>query len=50
MDISEEIKIIKESRFSYIPTVHGVTRLKVFNCLNITGSENIVHRGSHFVV
>ena len=41
---------MKESRCSYIRPIDGVTRLKRFNCSNITGLENIVHKGSQIVV
>ena len=42
--------VIKESRFSYIRPVDGVTRLKLCNCSNITGLEQIVHRKSQVIV
>ena len=41
---------VKESRFNYIRLVDGATRLIVYNCLNITGLEQVVHRGSKVVV
>ena len=40
----------KESRFSYIRPVDGVTRLKMCNCSNITGLEQTVHRKSQVIV
>ena len=40
----------KKSRFSYTRPVDGVTRLIVYNCSNITGLDQIVHRGSKVVV
>ena len=40
----------KKSRFSYTRPVDGVTRLIVYNCSNITGLNQIVHRGSKVVV
>ena len=43
-------KKYKESRFSYIRPVDGVTRLKVCNCSNITGLENEIHKSSQVVV
>ena len=42
MELTEGKNIIKESRFSYIRQVDGITRLKVYNCTNITGLENVV--------
>ena len=39
----------KESRFSYIRLVDGVTRLKVYNCSNINGLENIIQKFSQVV-
>ena len=41
---------VKESRFSYITPDDGATRLIIYNCSNITGLEQIVHRGSKVVV
>ena len=41
---------VKESRFSYIRPVDDTTRLIVYNCSNITGLEQIIHRGSKVVV
>ena len=41
---------VKESRFSYITPDGGATRLIIYNCSNITGLEQIVHRGSKVVV
>ena len=49
-ELTEGKKIIKESRFSYIRPVDGVTKLKLYTCSNITGLENLVHRGSQVVV
>ena len=46
MELSEGKKIIKESWFSYIRHIDGVTRLKVYNCSNNTRLKNVVHRGS----
>ena len=40
----------KESRFSYIRPVDGITRLKVYNCSNITGLENVIHKSSQVIV
>ena len=42
--------IKKESRFSYIIPVDGVTRLKMCNCSNITSLEQTVHRKSQVIV
>ena len=50
MDTTYGMKIIKDSRFSYIRPIDGVTRLKLYNCSNITGLENIVHKGGQVVV
>ena len=36
--------------FSYIRPVDGDTRLIIYNCANITGLKQIVHRGSKVVV
>ena len=44
------MKIIKESRFSYIRSIDGVTRLKLYNCLYITGLENVVDKGGQVVI
>ena len=44
------MKIIKESRFSNIRPIDGVTRLKLYNCSNIMGLENGVHKGGQIVV
>ena len=41
---------VKEYRFSYITPDDGATRLIIYNCSNITGLEQIVHRGSKVVV
>ena len=41
---------MKESRFSYIRPVDGATRLIIYNCSNVTGLEQVVHRGSKVVV
>ena len=41
---------VKESRFSYIRPVDGATRLIAYNCSNVTGLEQVVHRGSKVVV
>ena len=48
--LTEGKKIVKESRFSYIRPVDGVTKLKLYTCSNITGLENIVHRGNQDIV
>ena len=40
----------KESRFSYIRPVDGVTRLKFCNCSKITILEQTVHRKSQVIV
>ena len=50
MDITDGKKIIKESRFRYIQPIDGVTRLNLYNCSNITGLENVVHKGGQVVV
>ena len=44
MDTTDGMKIIKESRFSSIHPIDGVTRSKIYNCSNITGLENVVHK------
>ena len=43
-------KIIKESRFSFIRHIDGVTMLKLYSCSNITGLKNLVHKGGQVVV
>ena len=50
MDTTDGTNIFKESRFSYIRSVDGVIRLKLYNCSNITGLVNLVHKGSQVVV
>ena len=50
MDTTDGVRIIKESRFSYIRPIDRVTRFKLCNCSNITGLENAVHNGGQFVV
>ena len=40
----------KESKFSYIRPVDGVTRLNMCNCSNITGLGQTVHRKSQVIV
>ena len=42
MELTDGRMITKESIFSFIRPVDGVTRLKVYNCSNITGLENVV--------
>ena len=37
IELNETTRFYKQSRFSYIRPVDGVTRLKVYNCSNITG-------------
>ena len=41
---------MKEYRFSYIRPVDGVTRLIDYNCSNVTGLEQVIHRVSKVVV
>ena len=36
IELNEKTRFYKQSRFSYIIPVDGVTRLKVYNCSNIT--------------
>ena len=50
MDTIDWMKIIKESRFSNIRPIDGVTRLKLYNCSNIIGLGNGVHNGGQIVV
>ena len=50
MNAIDGMKIIKESRFSYIRHIDWGTRLKLYNCSNIIGLENIVHKGGQLVV
>ena len=50
MDTTDGVRIIKESRFSYIRPIDRVTRFKLCNCSNITGLENVVHNGGQVVV
>ena len=50
LDVTSSNAFVKEPRFSYIRPVNGATRLIVYNCSNITGLEQIVHRGSKVVV
>ena len=50
IELKEKNKFYKQSIFSYIRPVDGVTRLKLYNCSNITSLENIVHRSSQVVV
>ena len=50
MDTIDWLKIIKESRFSNIRPVDGIIRLKLYNCSNIIGLENGVHKGGQIVV
>ena len=47
---NEKKSCYKESRFSYIRPVDGVTRLKVYNCSNINRLENVIHKSSQVVV
>ena len=49
LDVKSSNIFVKESRFSYIRPVDGDTRLIVYNCSNITGLEQRVHRGSKVV-
>ena len=49
-DTTDGTNIFKESRFSYVRSVDGVIRLKLYNCSNITGLVNLVHKGSQVVV
>ena len=44
IDTIDGMKIIKESRFSYMRPIDWVTRLKLYNCSNITGLENVIHK------
>ena len=41
---------IKESRFSSTRPIYGNTQLIVYNSLNTTGVEGIIHRGSNIIV
>ena len=50
IELNEKTRFYKQSRFSYIRPVDGVTRLKVYNCSNITGLEKNIHRSSQVVV
>ena len=50
MDTTDGKKIIKRSRFSYIRPIDGVTRLKLYNCSNIAGLDNVVHNSGQVVV
>ena len=50
VNLDDGKNVIKESRFSYIRPVDGVTRLKLCNCSNITGLEQTVHRKSQVIV
>ena len=50
IDVKSSEIFVKESRFSYIRLVDGATRLVVYNCSNVTGLEQVVHRGSKVVV
>ena len=50
IDITDGKKIIKESRFSFIRHIDGVTMLKLYSCSNITGLKNVVHKGGQVVV
>ena len=42
--------LVKESRFSYIRSSDGTTRLIVYNCSNVTDIEDIVHCESKTIV
>ena len=50
IDTTDGMKTIKESMFSDLRPIDGVTRLKLYNCSNITGLENLVHKGGQVVV
>jgi len=50
MSLNSKTNCYKESRFSYIRPVDGITRLKVYNCSNITGLENVIHKSSQVIV
>ena len=50
LDAKTSNDFVKESRFSYIRPIDGATRLIVYNISNITGFEQIVHRGSKVIV
>ena len=50
MSLNSKKNWYKESRFSYIRPVDGITRLKVYNCSNITGLENVIHKSSQVIV
>ena len=50
MDITDGKKIIKESRFSFIRHIDGVTMLKLYSCSNITGLKNVVHKGGQVII
>ena len=50
IDTTDGMKTIKESMFSDLRPIDGVTRLKLYNYSNITGLENLVHKGGQVVV
>ena len=50
MSLNSKKNCYKESRFSYIRPDDGITRLKVYNCSNITGLENVIHKSSQVIV
>ena len=50
MDTADGKEIIKKSRFSYIRPIDGVTRLKLYNCSNITALDNVIHKSGQIVV
>ena len=41
---------IKQSRFSHIKPIDGITRLIVYSSSNVAGLEGIIHRGSKVIV
>ena len=49
-DTTDGIHIIKESRFIYIRPINKVTTLDIYNCSNIIGLGNVVHKGGQVVV
>ena len=50
IDITDGKNIIKESRLSYIRSIIWVKRLKLYNCSNINGLDNVVHKSGQVVV
>ena len=50
IELNDKTRFYKQSRFSYIRPVDGVTRLKVYTCSKITRSEKVIHRSSQVAV